>query len=117
MKSGEGIGITPSPAISIVETSNPGRLSQTKYILRNTPERVKITRAHHPLLDQEFEVLKADRHRLVVQHFDGGSMKIPRAWTNADDDQEFAQSSPPRVFTVEALRELLDLTDALRQRD
>ncbi len=94
-----------------------GSLSQTKYILRNTPERVKITRPHHPLLHQEFEVLKADQHRLVVQHFDGGSMKILRVWTDADGQQESRQRCHPLVFTVEALRELLDLTDALRHRD
>ena len=94
-----------------------GRLSHTKYILRNTPERVKIIRPHHPLLHQEFEVLKGGPHRLVVQHFDGGSMKIPRAWTNADGEQPVAQRCHPKVFTVEALRELLALTDAFRQRD
>ena len=100
-----------------MESLKGGSLSQTKYILRNTPERVKITRPHHPLLHQEFEVLKADQHRLVVQHFDGGSMKIPRVWTDADGEQESRQRCHPLVFTVEALRELLDLTDALRHRD
>jgi hypothetical protein len=78
---------------------------------------VKITRPHHPLVDQELEVLKADAHRIVVRHFDGGAMKIPRAWTNADGEQAVARVSQPQVFTVEALRELLDLIDALRQRD
>jgi hypothetical protein len=78
---------------------------------------VKITRPHHPLLHQEFEVLKADQHRLVVQHFDGGTMKIPRAWTDADGEQESRQRCHPLVFTVEALRELLALTDVLRHRD
>lgn len=69
-------------------------LSHTKYILRSTPERVKIIRAHHPLLHQEFEVLKAGQHQLVVQHFDGGSMKIARAWTNADGELAVAQRHP-----------------------
>jgi hypothetical protein len=78
---------------------------------------VKITRPHHPLLDQEFEVLNADAHRIVVRHFDGGTMKIPRAWTNADGEQAVARVGLPQVFTVEALRELLDLIDALRRRD
>ena len=101
----------------IVESRKRGTLSQTKYILRNTPERVKIIRPHHPLLHHEFDVLKADQHCLVVQHFDGGSMKIPRAWTDADGEQESRQRCHPQVFTVEALRELLDLSDALRHRD
>ncbi len=78
---------------------------------------MKITRPHHPLVQQEFEVLEADQHRLVVQHFDGGSMKIPRVWTDADGELESRQRRHPLVFTVEALRELLDLTDALRHRD
>jgi hypothetical protein len=78
---------------------------------------VRIIRPHHPLLDQEFEVLKADTHRVVVRHCDGGTMKIPRAWTNADGEQTSARAFRPQVFTVEALRELLDLIDALRQRD
>jgi hypothetical protein len=52
-----------------------------------------------------------------VRHFDGGTMKIPRGWTNADGEQAVARVSHPQVFTVEALRELLDLTDAFRQRD
>jgi hypothetical protein len=78
---------------------------------------VKITRPHHPLLEQEFEVLKAGQHRLVVQHFDGGSMKIPRAWTDADGEQDVGARSHSQVFTVEALRELMALIDALRHRD
>jgi len=78
---------------------------------------VKIIRPHHPLVDQEFEVLKADAHRVVVRHYDGGGMKIPRTWTNADGEQGVALRSHPQVFTVEALRELLALTEALRQRD
>jgi len=77
---------------------------------------VKIIRPHHPLLHQEFEVVKADQQHLVVQHFDGGSMKIARAWTNADGEQAIAVHCHPQVFSVEALRELLDLTDTFRQR-
>jgi hypothetical protein len=77
---------------------------------------VKIIRPHHPLLHHEFEVLKAGQHQLVVQHFDGGSMKIPRAWTNADGEQAVAQRCHPQVFTVQALRMLLELTDAFLQR-
>jgi hypothetical protein len=44
-------------------------------------------------------------------------MKIPRAWTNADGEQTAAQHCHPQVFTVHALRALLDLTDTFRQRD
>ena len=62
-------------------------------------------------------MLKADQHRLVVQHFDGGSMKIPREWTDADGEQDVEARSHPQVFTVEALRELMTLINALRHRD
>jgi hypothetical protein len=78
---------------------------------------VTITRPHHPLRQQEFEVLRADQNRLVVQHFDGGSMQLPRAWTDADGKQDAGARSHPQVFTVEALRELMALVDALRHRD
>ena len=65
-------------------------------------------------------MLKADQHRLVVQHFDGGPMQVPRAWTDADGEQDAGAHSHPQaqvqVFTVEALRELMTLIDAFRQR-
>ena len=108
---------TPA-SVAITAGARPtGTLSQTKYLLRNTPERVKIIRPHHPLLQQEFEVLRADQHRLVVQHVDGGSMQIPRGWTDADGEQDAGARSHSQVFTVEALRELMALIDALRHRD
>jgi hypothetical protein len=62
-------------------------------------------------------VLRADQHRLVVQHFDGGSMQIPRTWTDADGEGDAEARSPSQVFTVEALRELMALIDALGHRD
>jgi len=78
---------------------------------------VRIIRPHHPLLDQELEVLKADAQRIVVRHFDGGAMKLPRAWTSADSERSSTRAFRPQVYTVAALRELLDLIDALQKRD
>lgn len=92
-----------------------GRLSRTKYIVRNTPERVTVTRAHHPLQGQAFEVLMSGEHRLTIRIADGTSMHIPRGWTDADGE-------PPRSganrgpFTITSLRQLLELVDTLLNR-
>lgn len=102
---------------SIVGSWVAGRLSSTKYILRNTPERVRVTRRHHPLLGQELEVLIPGKGYLVVRHQDGAALKISRAWTDADggSPEPLADRSTRRL-SVEALRALLDLSDVLRQR-
>jgi hypothetical protein len=52
--------------------------------------------------------------QLVVRLGDGTTMRVPRAWTDADGTPpEPARES---VFTVEALRELLDRVARLRER-
>jgi hypothetical protein len=94
-----------------------GKLSHTKYILYNSPSRVKVTRRHHPLYDEELEVLNADKQVLVVRLADGSPMKMPRAWTDADGAARVQESSLLSVFTIEALRELLNLLGTLRNRD
>ena len=52
---------------------------------------MKIIRPHHPLLHQEFEVLKAGQHQLVVQHFDGG---VPwyEALDNANNNTTYRET-------------------------
>lgn len=53
------------------------------------------------------------RTQVVVRLADGTPMRIPRAWTDADGmEREPARES---VFTVEALRELLERVALLRQ--
>jgi hypothetical protein len=94
-----------------------GKLSHTKYILYNSPSRVKVTRRHHPLYDQELEVLNAYKQVLVVRLADGSPMKMPRAWTDADGAASVQESSLLSVFTITALRELLNLLGTLRNRD
>jgi len=94
-----------------------GRLSQTAYILRHTPERVKVTRRHHPLRDRELEVLiEQGKTLLVVRLPDGSAMRIPRAWTDADGGAVPEELSVTGVYTPESLRELIGLVDALRAR-
>ena len=94
-----------------------GQLSHTKYILYNSPSRVKVTRRNHPLYDQELEVLNAGKQVLVVRLADGSPMKMPRAWTDADGAGPAQEPTLLSVFTNEALRELLNLLKALRNRD
>ena len=76
-----------------------------------------VTRRHHPLEGQQFEVLLAGREHLAIRLKDGSSMRIPRAWTDADGAQ--ARTDPqrtPSALTGVALRELVELLDALRGR-
>jgi hypothetical protein len=52
--------------------------------------------------------------QLVVRLGDGTTLRVPRAWTDAD-----GPPPPPTgatVFTVEVLRELLDHVARLRER-
>jgi hypothetical protein len=94
-----------------------GQLSHTKYILYNSPSRVKVTRRHHPLYNQELEVLNADKHMLIVRLADGSPMKIPRSWTDANGSGPAQEPAILSVFTIESLREMLNLLHTLCNRD
>ena len=91
-------------------------MSHTKYDLHDFPERVTVTRPHHPLLNQHLEVLRPGGQWLVVRLPDGTAMKIRRDWTDADGASDDGALSGSEVFTVEAYRELLALVDALKAR-
>ena len=93
-----------------------GRLSRTKYNLRNTPERVTITRPHHPLLDQVFEVLMGGNERITIRLADGTSMRVPRLWTDADGVAPHDARRRDGFFTVNSLRRLVALAEALMSR-
>lgn len=95
---------------------NMGRLSRTKYILRNTPDRVAVTRRHHPLQGQQFDVLMGGRERITIGLDNGTSMHIPRHWTDADGAQPSGACARERVFTTESLRGLVNLVDVLGGR-
>ncbi len=75
-----------------------------------------VTRPHHPLQNQQLEVLRPGGQWLVVRLPDGSAMKIPRDWTDADGPSGDGALSGSEVFTVEACRELLTLVDALEAR-
>ncbi len=93
-----------------------GRLSRTKYILRNTPERIEITRRHHPLRGQQFDVLKGGPERITIRMSDGASMYISRDWTDADGAQPDDTHQHDGYFTVESLRRLLSLLEMFSAR-
>jgi hypothetical protein len=95
-----------------------GRSSHTKYSLQDLPPRVEVTRRHHPLYGRELEVIQANKVVLTIRLANGSTMKMPRAWTNAGGTAA-AVVEPRRydVLTIEAVRELIDLVCALRNRD
>ena len=74
-----------------------------------------ITRRHHPLQGQTFDVLHTGRHQLVVRALDGLAMRLPRAWTDADGAPA-ETGEPDAVFSVDAIRALLEIVEALHRR-
>lgn len=97
-------------------TTPRGVLSQTEYIRKDSPTRVRVTRRHHPLYGQELEVLTEDKRHIVVRSPDGLSLKLPRLWTDVDGADCGGYSSGDVLFTVESLRELGALLEALARR-
>ena len=93
-----------------------GRPSQTKYHFQDSAGRIKVTRPHHPLQDQELEVLNSGKQTLVVRLKDGSSMRIPRAWTDVDATPINAVKQGSEIFTVASLRALIELVSALKER-
>jgi hypothetical protein len=95
-----------------------GRSSQTKYSLQDLPLRVEVTRQHHPLYGRELEVVQANKVVLTIRLANGSTMKMPRAWTNAAGaTPAVVEPTHCYVFTIEALRELIDLVRTLQHRD
>ena len=97
--------------------SRGGRSSHTKYDLQNLPERVEVTRRHHPLFGRELEVIRANKVMLTIRLRDGSTMKVPRAWTNAGRATGVVEPPCCSVLTNEGVRELIDLVSAMRRRD
>ena len=93
-----------------------GGQGHTQHIFARTPDRVKVTRRHHPLRGLDFEVLKDGRRCLCIRLRDGTPMRIPRRWTDADDRPPALGDAAEAVFTVESLRHLEMLADALLRR-
>jgi hypothetical protein len=68
------------------------------------------------LRGQELEVLRADKKHILVRAPDGLSLKLPRLWTDVDGADGERGSSGDAIFTVESLRELAALVQALARR-
>ena len=83
------------------------------YYRHPTPPRVTLTRRHHPLCGQEMEVVRGGPRIIVVRLRDGTSLRVPRAWTDADGP---SVKGPESIFTVESLHELVTLLDSLARR-
>jgi hypothetical protein len=94
-----------------------GTSSHNRYYhcVTPTPSRVTITRRHHPLQGLALEVLHTGPRELVVRAPDGFSMRLPRAWTDADGVAA-ETSEADAVFSVDAIRALLEIVEALHRR-
>ncbi len=117
MASGRGRGTMPSLTTSLAASGMRGRSSHNRYYhcTTPTPSRVTLTRRHHPLQGHTFEVLQTGSRQLVVRGLDGVAMKVPRTWTDADGVCADNPDSEA-VFSVEAIRTLLEMVEALRRR-
>ena len=91
-----------------------GKPSQTQYYSHPTPPQVRVTRRHHPLEGLLFDVMTGGPTQIVVRLGDGTAMRLPRAWTDADGLPP--SSGADRIFSVDALRELIERVDALVRR-
>jgi hypothetical protein len=83
-----------------------------EYSHRDTRSTIRLTRRHHPLEGQVFDVVMSGRTQIVVRVPDGSVMRLPRAWTDADGAPLVRAAE--RVFTFEALRALLARVALLR---
>lgn len=52
---------------------------------------------------------------LAIRLRDGSSMKIPRDWTDVDGKANESELAVCSILTSEAIRELIELTDAIRR--
>jgi len=91
-----------------------GRQQHTPHSRHPTPPEVTVTRRHHPLHGQRLAVVFGGPTKLVVRLGDGTTMRFPRAWTDADGAP--SQHPTESIFSVEALRELVDLVEAVGHR-
>jgi hypothetical protein len=88
--------------------------AQNQYCRSHPPTAVTLTRRHHPLAGQVLQLVLNGPTQLVVRLGDGTTLRVPRAWTDADGPPP--ESTCESVFTVEAMRELLDHVARLRER-
>lgn len=72
-----------------------------------------LTRRDHPLEGQRFEVMRGGPTHIVVRLPDG-TMRVPRSWTDADGAS--TSHGPDTIFSIETLKEMIELLEALRRR-
>ena len=92
-----------------------GKWSQTKHHFQNSTRQVTVVRRHHPLQGEQFEVLIDGKNYLAIRLRDGSSMRIPRDWTDVDGKSIEGEPAFSATLTSEAIRELIELVDAVRQ--
>lgn len=98
-----------------------GTPSQTTYNSCGAVDRVTITRPHHPLHGQTLEVTwgargRGSKGRLTVVLPDGYCAIVPREWTDLDGGASQHRNDSSCVFTIDAVRQLITVFEALRSR-
>src|SRR5581483_4866673 len=87
--------------------------------LQHFPERVTITRRHHPFEGQSLEVLRQAHMSTGLQFLvilpDGSKSLVPAEWTDFRN-RASAQNFPQLVGSLDDLLRLRDLTDLLLRR-
>lgn len=76
--------------------------------------RARVTRRHHPLVGQEFEVIHASAPNVVLGLPDGSRLRVPRAWTDVGGGGD--PTGDEAVVTADGLRHLLQRVAAIRSR-
>jgi hypothetical protein len=77
---------------------------------------VTITRSHHPLAGKTLAALQIGRRVVVVRLADGSTMRVLREWTTAGGVAPAIVAGQDALFSIDDLRRLVVLVDALRQR-
>ena len=92
-----------------------GRASHTTQYHPCTAEQVTVIRRYHPLDGKQLEVVHQLKHSVIVDLPDGTRLKLPNTWTDLAPPPP-QHASLETTFTVESLRELITLVDALIRR-
>ena len=93
-----------------------GGTVQTKYNHQHLENDVEVTRRHHPLAGQRFQVLRTAANFVVLQLADGSRVKMPKNWTNINDNSAVDDLCRGTIFTTTSILELLDLVQILSRR-
>jgi hypothetical protein len=89
-----------------------GKPQHKKYSRSFTPSNVTIMRRHHLLPGHLVEVVSGGTSAIVVRVGDETTMRIPRAWTDADGAAPHEPAET--VFSIEALRDHVGFGRLLR---